>query len=121
MPWFEKPPTDKPITIIEVEDWTAIFVGDKQVHWHDTLCTSELLHRLGFDVHSLSNDEESALEFIQDVHGDINMPNSLSELKSLLAAECEGKLQGEIDAKQKELDELRAKKVDVQRSKPRRK
>lgn len=109
MAWFSKLPTD-PITVIPINDWVAIYVGDKLVHWHDSMSGDELLTELGFNVEYLDTEEESGLDLIEDTNKQPGIVSSLAQLRKNIAAAQERKLQAEIDAKQAELDSLKSRK-----------
>lgn len=49
--WLKNPPKDK-IEIVHADDWDYICINGENVHWHDSLGASELLSRMGFEVHT---------------------------------------------------------------------
>ena len=109
MPWFNNLPKT-PVTVIHVNDWTAIYVGDELKHWHDSLSEDDLLDSLGFNVEYLDAEDEAGLDLITDERKGPDIDRSLKQLKKNIAEAQERKLQAEIDAKQNELDSLKSRK-----------
>lgn len=87
------------ITIGHRDDWTVIFFGDEQVHWHDTPCIEQMLRFMGIGYDVIDIDEyERANDY---------MPDTLTELKKVIDDEKRQKLLDEkaaLEAKIAALD-----------------
>lgn len=90
------------ITIVDHEDWSAVFIGDEQIHYHDTLSLGGFLSLIGADYDSLSMYDlfPSGIE-----SGEV--PGTLKELLAASEEEARDRIQAEIEAKEYELQTLK--------------